>query len=305
MRERLRIVLTYVTWPALFGSCLILTHVGITSGHPFLYFNFAYICLGSSIFVIERLMPFERRWLENDGQMVPDLGHTILSKLAAQLWVVFMLYGFVHVSSKTGGVFWPSQWPMFFQVLMGLVIAEFGLYWAHRLAHEWPFLWRFHAVHHSVVRLWFFNTGRFHFVDAVVSVTLGQILLLIAGAPESVMLWVGMVTPYIGFLTHCNIEMRFGPISYVFNTPGLHRWHHSREKEEGNKNYGENLMIWDQLFGTFFNPIRKPPVNIGIGDYVPQGLWAQIKSPFVWGRVQSKIPADAPDAMNRLAIIDR
>ena len=73
MRERLRIVLTYVTWPALFGSCLILTHVGITSGHPFLYFNFAYICLGSSIFVIERLMPFERRWLENDGQMVPDL----------------------------------------------------------------------------------------------------------------------------------------------------------------------------------------------------------------------------------------
>lgn len=305
MREQFRKALTFVIWPILLGGCLMLTHIGIDSGHPFLYFNIAYVCLALSIFAIEQLMPHERRWLENDGQMGSDLGHTILSKLVAQLWVAFMLYGMVQVSSKTGGAFWPKQWPMFCQVFLGLVIAEFGLYWAHRLAHEWPLLWRFHAVHHSVVRLWFFNTGRFHFVDAMVSVTLGQIILFTAGAPESVMLWVGMITPYIGFLTHCNIEMRFGPISYVFNTPGLHRWHHSREKEEGNRNYGENLMIWDQLFGTFFNPKREPSTNIGICDYVPQGFWAQIKAPLVWGRIQSEMPADAPDAMNRLSVSGR
>jgi len=41
-------------------------------------------------------------------------------------------------------------------------LAEFGFFWAHRLADEWPLLWRFHAIHHSVTRLWFVNTGRFH-----------------------------------------------------------------------------------------------------------------------------------------------
>ena len=109
MHERLRITLTFVTWPALLGGCLILTHIGIYSGHPFLYFNIAYVCLAVSIFAIEWLMPHERRWLENDGQMGPDLGHTILSKLAVQLWVAFMLYGMVQVSSKTGGAYWPKQ----------------------------------------------------------------------------------------------------------------------------------------------------------------------------------------------------
>ena len=139
----------------------------------------------------------------------------------------------------------------------------------------------------------------------MVSISLGQVMLLVVGAPEFVMLWTAMITPYIGFLTHCNIEMRFGPVSYIFNTPGLHRWHHSRLKEEGDTNYGENLMLWDQLFRTFFNPNRKPPANIGIGDYVPQSFWGQLKSPFVWVRAQATMPGDAPDAMNRLSVAER
>jgi sterol desaturase/sphingolipid hydroxylase (fatty acid hydroxylase superfamily) len=296
---------SYVVWPLLFGGCLILTYIGIETGRPILYFNIAYFSLALAIFILERVMPHERRWLENDSQMKADLGHTILSKLSAQIWVALTLLGVVEVAGPEGGALWPNQWPYFFQVVLGLVVAEFGLYWAHRLAHEWPLLWRFHAVHHSVVRLWFFNTGRFHFVDAFVSVLLGQAMLFLVGAPEYVMLWTGMITPYIGFLTHCNIETRFGPISYVFNTPELHRWHHSRLKQEGDTNYGENLMIWDQIFRTFFNPKRRPPADIGIGDYIPQGFRAQLKAPFAWSRLQAETPADAADAMNRLSVGER
>lgn len=305
MPEQLRIALSYLIWPLLLGGCLVLTHVGIESGRPILYFNIAYFSLAAAIFVAERVMPHERHWLENDGQIGPDLGHTVLSKIATQIWAGLMLLGIIEVAGAKGGPLWPDQWHPFFQVVLGLLAAEFGLYWAHRLAHEWPFLWRFHAVHHSVVRLWFVNTGRFHFVDAMVSISLGQVMLLVVGAPEFVMLWTAMITPYIGFLTHCNIEMRFGPVSYIFNTPGLHRWHHSRLKEEGDTNYGENLMLWDQLFRTFFNPNRKPPANIGIGDYVPQSFWGQLKSPFVWVRAQATMPGDAPDAMNRLSVAER
>ena len=39
--------------------------------------------------------------------------------------------------------------------------------------------------------------------------------------------------------------------------------------EEGNRNYGENLMLFDQLFGTFFLPSRRPPADIGIRYPMP------------------------------------
>ena len=177
---------------------------------------------------------------------------------------------------------------MFFQVVLGLVVAEFGLYWAHRIAHEWMPLWWFHAVHHSSRKLWFFNTGRFHIIDTLKSMIFSAPLLALAGAPRDVVLWFGAITAYIGFLTHANIRMRFGWLNYIFNTPGLHRWHHSMDLREGNKNYGENLMIWDLIFGTYYDDTsRRPPAKIGISSAMPRTFWGQIVEPFRWHKFQS------------------
>lgn len=183
------------------------------------------------------------------------------------------------------------HWPVAAQVALGLLVAELGLYWAHRLAHEWPVLWRFHAVHHSARRLWFFNTGRFHFVDTAVSILLSQPLLLLAGAPKEVFIWVSAITAFVGMLTHCNVAMRFGPLNYLFNTPALHRWHHSMKIEEGNKNYGENLIVFDLLFGTFYNPDRPPPRAIGIRDYMPCSFFGQLLFPFLSRRQVKRLKA--------------
>jgi sterol desaturase/sphingolipid hydroxylase (fatty acid hydroxylase superfamily) len=166
------------------------------------------------------------------------------------------------------------------QVVLGLVVAEFGLYAAHRLAHEWPRLWSFHAVHHSVRRLWIVNTGRFHFIDTIVSVAFSQPLLYIAGAPRPIFLWVAAVTAFIGLLTHCNVDMRGGILNYLFNTPELHRWHHSPVPREGNTNYGENLMLFDHLLGTFFLPDRPPPAEIGINGPMSESFIGQLRQPF-------------------------
>ena len=138
----------------------------------------------------------------------------------------------------------------------------------------------FHAVHHSVERLWFFNTGRFHFVDTAFSILLSQPLLLLSGAPGDVVVWVSVTTAFVGILTHCNVDMRTGPIDFVFNTPALHRWHHSRNPDEGNSNYGENLMLWDLIFGSFYRPARRPPANIGIDEPMPRHFLGQLWYPF-------------------------
>jgi sterol desaturase/sphingolipid hydroxylase (fatty acid hydroxylase superfamily) len=49
---------------------------------------------------------------------------------------------------------------------------------------------------------------------------------------------------------------------------------------EGNTNYGENLVLWDQIFGTYFNPARRPPAEIGISGRVAEGFLAQLVQPF-------------------------
>ncbi len=278
-----RRIISYLLWPALLGVALLATGMGIGTGNGIMWFNVIYVTFALTIGLFERLMPHEPLWLENDHQTFANLAHTVLNKGLVQVLVVVSgtagLAGAIHSNGGTG-TFWPSQLPLFFQVIVGLIIAEFGLYWAHRIAHESTFLWRFHAVHHSVTRLWFINTGRFHFVDTFFSIILSQPLLYLAGAPAIVFLWVSAVTAFIGVLTHCNIEMRFGAINYVFNTPGLHRWHHSMDLREGNKNYGENLMIWDLVFRTFFNSDRRPPAVIGIDGPMPLNFLGQLTAPF-------------------------
>jgi len=185
--------------------------------------------------------------------------------------------------------------PMPAQVLFGLVASELGLYWAHRLAHEWPWLWHFHAVHHSVKRLWLVNTGRFHFVDSFASIFASLPFLLLSGISMDAIVWVSATTAYIGILTHCNVDTRCGWLNYVFNTPELHRWHHSVDPAIGNNNYGENLMLWDHLFGTFYARPGHQVARIGINDRMPAGFLGQLAMPFKWQRYQEETTTSTVD----------
>lgn len=279
-----RMALSYLLWPGLLAAALAGTAYVFNLGLGIAGFNMVYLIFAFAICATERVMPHERAWLENDGQTFANLAHTLFSKGLVQVVIKFSaVVGLASVVRDDGsyGALWPGQLPFPVQIIFALIISEIGLYWAHRLAHEWSWLWRFHAIHHSVTRLWFINTGRFHIVDSLVSIIAGSTLLFLLAAPIDIFYWVSAVTAFIGMLTHCNIEMRFGWLNYVFNTPGLHRWHHSMIREEGDKNYGENLMLWDQLFGTFFNgKARRPPAKIGIDDYMPANFLGQLANPF-------------------------
>lgn len=287
MKSSIRTAITYLLWPVLLGLCVYATVYAFRSPHPILSFNAVYLCLIMTLFFLERAMPHERKWQEKDGQLFADLAHTLMSKGVVQALVAFAgVFGLTKLITPLTGPgygIWPRELALWIQVLLGLVAAEFGLYWAHRLSHEFHPLWRFHAVHHSVTKLWVVNTGRFHFVNSLISILLGSGTLVALGAPLEVVLWVTAITAYIGVLTHCNVEMNFVfPVSYVFNTPELHRWHHSKVLREGNKNYGENLMIWDLLFRThFIDPKRRPPVRIGITQKMPPRFREQLIWPFL------------------------
>jgi sterol desaturase/sphingolipid hydroxylase (fatty acid hydroxylase superfamily) len=69
----------------------------------------------------------------------------------------------------------------------------------------------------------------------------------------------------------------------------LHRWHHSVKIKESNKNFGNNLIVWDLLFGTWHLPKAKNVERLGlINRNYPLGLIDQLKSPFINGLDQEE-----------------
>jgi len=285
LSSELRNIAKYVAWPGLLVSCCAILALGFTLDSEVLFFNLSYVWIVVWLFLLESKMPYEARWQESDGQLIADLSHTLLNKGLVQFLIVqLMALGVLgdRSDSATGQLSLPVQ------VLVGLVISEIGLYGAHRLAHEWPLLWRCHAVHHSVKKLWLINTGRFHFIDSLASVAASIPFLLISGISMDAVVWVSAITAYIGILTHCNVDVDCGPLNYIFNTPNLHRWHHSTVREEGNTNYGENIMLWDILLGTFLYKKGQGVENIGIREYMPLRFVDQLALPFRWKFYQAQ-----------------
>jgi ornithine lipid hydroxylase len=277
-----------LAWPALLLSSGTILWIGFESASVPLYFNLSYAWIVAWLLLLERAAPYRDDWRFDDGQLGPDLSHTVLTKGLVQLLIVSLL-SLGLIDGRDGTVL--STAPLWLQVGFGLVASEFGLYWAHRLAHEWPLMWRFHAVHHSVERLWLVNTGRFHFVDSLLSVVASLPFLFLGGLSMDAIVWVSAITAYIGILTHCNADMHCGWLNYVFNTPNLHRWHHSTETAIGNNNYGENLMLWDMVFGTYFHRPGANVETIGIAERMPAAFTGQLLVPFVWTRYQSAASA--------------
>lgn len=45
-------------------------------------------------------------------------------------------------------------------------------------------------------------------------------------------------------------------------------------------NYGENVVIWDLIFRTYYNPNRPSSIDIGIKGQIAPGFLKQLAQPF-------------------------
>jgi sterol desaturase/sphingolipid hydroxylase (fatty acid hydroxylase superfamily) len=149
-------------------------------------------------------------------------------------------------------------------------------------------------MHHSAPRLYFLNAVRFHPVDIALSTFSPMIPLILLGADGRLIALFGLVSAVHGLFQHANIVLELGPLNWFFSMAELHRWHHSRLLEESNTNFGQNLIVWDIVFGTRFLPKdREPPSDIGIAGLpsFPMDYWGQLVSPFRWKRIREESAA--------------
>ena len=58
--------------------------------------------------------------------------------------------------------------PIWLQFIEIMVLTDLTQYWVHRVFHRVPFLWSFHAVHHSAQTMDWLAGSRMHVVEIVV-----------------------------------------------------------------------------------------------------------------------------------------
>jgi sterol desaturase/sphingolipid hydroxylase (fatty acid hydroxylase superfamily) len=176
-----------------------------------------------------------------------------------------------------------NELPLGVRLLVALVVGETGFYWGHRLSHQIPCLWRFHAIHHSAGHMYFLVNTRAHPVDMIVTRLFGLTPLYALGlaGPSAT----GLATPvfvilagtFWGFLIHADIRWRCRPLEWLIATPVFHHWHHSRV-DHINRNYASMLPVLDRLFGTHYLPDRWP-AEYGIDTPHPATLRGQLLEP--------------------------
>jgi sterol desaturase/sphingolipid hydroxylase (fatty acid hydroxylase superfamily) len=212
-----------------------------------------------------------------------DVIHFFINNILVQVGLIAVLVALLFV---VGGLVSPAfqakvaAQPSWLQFLEAVFIAEFFGYWAHRMTHSIPWLWRFHSVHHSTEELDWLAAARLHPIDQIFNRTMIVLPLFMMGfTKETFGAFLGLSTLWAIFL-HSNVRFRFRWLSFVVGTPELHHWHHSNEKEAYDKNFSGQMPLLDMLFGTFYLPKDKRPSRYGIDEKMPAGYLKQMMYPF-------------------------
>jgi sterol desaturase/sphingolipid hydroxylase (fatty acid hydroxylase superfamily) len=234
------------------------------------------------LFAVERKPVLRRQvWVDLGyyfiGGMVPAL--ILAPPLALAAWGA-------HALVPDGWLAMVARLPTWARVAAAMMIGEAGFYWGHRWSHEIPFLWRFHAIHHSAEQMDFLVSSRAHPVDMVFTRLCGLIPLAVLGlsgplnqSGSTLAVAVLLVGALWSFFIHANLRWRFGPLEWLIATPAFHHWHHTLAGPV-NRNYAPMLPWMDALFGTLHLPRKQWPAQYGTDTRVPSSLGAQLVQPF-------------------------
>jgi sterol desaturase/sphingolipid hydroxylase (fatty acid hydroxylase superfamily) len=242
-----------------------------------------FLVVGATCVVLERLVPLHRGQKIWRADVAADLTHYVVNSFIAGLALlvllapVMVLVAAMVPASLRAAV---AAAPLWQQLVALTVVSDVGIYVGHRLTHVIPWLWRFHAIHHSATEVDWLTASRNHPVDLVFVrswMLLPGYALGISGHAF------GLYAAYFAaqsLFLHANVRLPLGPLSVVYAGPEYHRWHHSDAPEARDKNFVSHFPWLDLLFGTFYLPKGKRPERYGTPDPVRRGYLRHLVHPF-------------------------
>ena len=218
---------------------------------------------------------FRSEWLN-------DIVYFLSTHLPIQITSLLILLPATQLSSTLNVAFISEavgKLPWLVQLLMAILVADLAQYFIHRAFHKVPFMWRFHAIHHSSKALDWIAGSRAHLVEDVV-VRGGILIPMMLVFPQSINVAYLFFVNFHATWAHCN----FGPTAkwlepYLIQ-PRFHHWHHTSQVESIDKNFAIHFPWIDRIFGTYYFPQDKWPETYGLHDEkLPPGFWGQFFYP--------------------------
>ncbi len=213
---------------------------------------YIFAAIGAVALVLERLIPvrpqpFLRRGIVTDGLYVVV---NIILRVAFTGSIAMAIEDAGRGVVPAGAVAVLRDDPLWLQAIAVVVVLDFFFYWMHRAKHRFDWWWRLHETHHSSRDLDWFSSVRFHPLEKVLDRTIYLAPLLFLGVSDRALLILASLDAVVATISHANVRLRFGPLIYVFVGPEVHRLHHARASAAQRCNFGNNLSIFDWLFGT-------------------------------------------------------
>jgi len=245
------------------------------------------IAISLLVWVLEIVFPWRKEqsifrkdfWLDGFYMFFNFFVFSIVISGFYQFLGVF--FGDIGISAKSLTLMDISGLPSWLQLVVFFIILDFVQWFTHVLLHKYPFLWRFHKIHHSVKEMGFAAHLRYHWMENIFYKPLKTIGVMILGGfePEQAYI-VHFLAIAIGHVNHANIKITWGPLKYIFNNPVMHLYHHSYVLPKGSYgvNFGISLSLWDYIFKTNYIPEDSGTVKIGFpGDQeIPKNFIGQL-----------------------------
>jgi sterol desaturase/sphingolipid hydroxylase (fatty acid hydroxylase superfamily) len=249
---------------------------------------------GLDYFVLELLVlglvfvPMERAWKLRPQKIFrtgwqTDLKHFFVSHAGVQLISfatmipVQVLFAWAVRYDFQERVAAQPLWLQFVEILCAVDLVS---YWVHRAFHQVPWLWKFHAIHHSSLNMDWLAGSRSHLVDVLINRALGFVPIFLLGfSPAAIYAYLVFVSFHAVYI-HANVRHRWPYLRWAIATPEFHHWHHTSDEEGIDKNFAVFIAFIDVLFGTAHMPPYWPK-RYGTTKFQPPETWmGQFAYPF-------------------------
>jgi sterol desaturase/sphingolipid hydroxylase (fatty acid hydroxylase superfamily) len=246
------------------------------------YFVLELLLLGLLFIPLERAFALREQRIFRAGWQT-DLKHFFVSHAGVQLLSfaamvpAHSLFAWAVQLDFQRAVQAQPAWLQFVEILL---VVDLMTYWVHRAFHQVPWLWNFHAIHHSSLQLDWLAGSRMHLVDVLATRAAGFLPVFVLGfSPAALYAYLAFVSIHAVFI-HANVRWRWPVLRWVLATPEYHHWHHSSEEEGLDRNFAGFLPLWDLVFRTAHLPGRWPERYGTVKFQPPEDYLGQLLYPF-------------------------
>lgn len=248
--------------------------------HPLWLAPVLLVAIASS-FLAERMLPSHDAWNDDHDDRGTNVLHFAMYEASAVNAVAMM--PLIAWLVPWQGI-WPHDWPLVLQVLLAIVFVDCAFTMIHYVSHHSPLLWKLHAVHHSVPRMYGFNGFVRHPLHQTIDTVIGTLPLALIGMSEKVAVLLGLAVSIQLLVQHSNVDYRIGWLQRHLAIGSLHHLHHVNWGREGDVNFGLFFTVWDRMLGTLqlqaSRPIGSNDLGIDSEPNFPRSYWQHLLHPF-------------------------